>query len=462
MSTNIKKFKIFMASPDDLYEERKIFGEVIEAINRSRGDVEGFHLDAIVWEKYAYPEAHNPQAIANKLLGEAAMVVVAFWNKFGAPTKDFPSGTMEEFAKAYEKRKATGKPSIKIYFRQPTPPTTLPQIDELRKILEFKESINDKALYKVYVDDKEFKDLIQEHINAWASSTVKPAEIQSVQISDTAKIEPVSDMRSVLGALFKEIEKKYDGSEKPNIYFGLPQLDLYLRQLDENNLILVAGDASTGKTTLLITLANIISASGKPVLFISPRLHKKDIGERLICNNGGVALNRIKSGALRDSDWSPVANAAGRLSEQPIYLDDNYSISVSHIRQTITELMASHGLHLVIVDGLNYIQQGNDKLGQALRVLSREHQVPIIGSLDMSAILSNKKYYGSDKRPLLEDLDKIGDFRAEADTIIFMHRDTDYVDNYEIIISKNKDGPRGTVKVRLMSHLCKFEEIEIE
>jgi len=372
MSTNVNKFKIFMASPDDLYEERKIFGEVIEAINRSRGDAEGFHLEAIIWEKYAYPEANNPQAIVNKILDDAALVVVAFWNKFGAPTKDFPSGTMEEFSRAYEKRKTTGKPSIKIYFRQPDPPKALAQLEELRKILEFKELIKDKTLYKDYLVAQVFKDVLQEHINAWISIDMKSAKLSPNKITNTAKVEPLSDVRSLLKDYFEEIERKYEGIKKPSIYFGISSLDRNLRQLDENNLILVAGDVSTGKTTLLINLVNAIASLNKAVLFISPRLHKKEIVERLICNSGGVALSRLKSGKLKDQDWPPMTMAAGRLSEHAIYIDDNYSTSIDQIRKVVAELNTSHDLNLIIIDGLNYIQHENDKLGQALRVLSRE------------------------------------------------------------------------------------------
>jgi len=235
-----------------------------------------------------------------------------------------------------------------------------------------------------------------------------------------------------------------------------------LRALDEHNLIVVAGDASTGKTTLLINIANSVASIDKTVLFISPRLDKKEIVERLICNSGGVALNRLKRGDLREEDWPPMTIAAGRLSDCAIYIDANYSISVNHIRRVIAELMAAHGLHLVIIDGLNYISHENDKLGQALRVLSREYRVPIIGTLDMNTIVSKKKRYSPDNRPILDDLDKSDDFRSEADTIIFMSSDTDIRDGYEIIVGKNKEGPLGVVKVRLLSQLCKFEEIEAE
>lgn len=462
MSTNVKKFKIFMASPDDLYEEREMFGKVIEAINRSRGDTEGFHLEPIIWEKYAYPEADNPQAIVNKILGDAALVVVAFWNKFGAPTKEFPSGTMEEFSKAFEKRKMTGKPSIKIYFRQPEPSKVLPQIEELQKILEFKQSIKDKALYKEYTGAQGFKDLLQEHINAWLSSDIIFVQQAASDVTNAIKIEPVSDVRSLLKDYFVEVEKKYEGFKKPSIYFGLTQLDHLVGGLDEHNLILVAGEESTGKTTLLITVANSVSSLDKTILFISPRLHKKEIVERLICNSGGVALSRLKRGELRQEDWPGMAIAAGRLSEQSIYIDDNYSISTDHLRNVIAQEIFSHAVQLVIIDGVNYISDEASKLGQILRMISREFQIPVIGSVHIGPAYLRLQNLSRDKRPTLRDLDKFTDLRSEADIIIFMHRDTDTIYHNEIIIGKNKDGPLGVIKVRLLPQLCKFEEIEAE
>lgn len=458
MNTHIEKLKIFMASPDDLQEERKVFGEVVEAINRSRGSAEGFHLDAIIWEKYAYPEADTPQAIVNRVLEDASLVIVAFWNKFGAPTTNFPSGTMEEFSLAYEKRNKTGKPSIKIYFRLPESPTTLAQNEEIRKILEFKESIKDKALYKEYTSAQAFKDLLHEHINAWLSNekqiTGAVTDPTAVGVADP---DPVC-VSKLIGDYVRDLEKKYDREKTERRFFGLKKLDYVLGEFNEQNLTVVAGEASSGKTTLLVTAANIV-ATDKTVLFISPRLNKKEIVGRLISNSSVVALNRLKSGNLQDQDWTSFSNAAGRLHEKEIYIDDHYELSIPYIRKLISKIMAAHGVQLVIIDGLNYILNEDGRVGQSLRVLSREFNLPIIGALDIDLISLRAKAMSRDKRPCLRDLDTFGDLRSESDVVIFSFRDVDVIDNDELIVAKNNNGPIGAIKVKFLSECNKFEEL---
>jgi hypothetical protein len=283
----MKKIKLFMASPDDTSEERKAFAAVVNSINRSRAEKDGFYLDPVLWEEYAYPEAENPQVIINKLLDDAELVVVVFWNKFGAPTKKFPSGTMEELFLSLNKRKTTGSPSIKIYFRTPLPPKSVHDIEELRRIFETKESIKDLALYKEYTTVEEFKSLLQEHINAWLSDYGSQQQAHKrngkPKVSKPPLTEP-SDCRGIIQDLFMKLEKKLDGV-KSGISFGIEDLDEAIGEIEDNNLLIVAGDMASGKTALMLTLAyNTAVVNRVPTLYFATRSNKQDVVHNLLCS----------------------------------------------------------------------------------------------------------------------------------------------------------------------------------
>lgn len=439
----MKKIKLFMASPSDTSEEREAFVEIINSINRSRAEKEGFHLEPVEWEKYAYPEAANPQVIINELLDDAEVVVVAFWNKFGAPTEKFPSGTMEELFLALNKRKTTGSPSIKIYFRTPLPPKSVNDVEELRRIFEAKESIKDLALYKEYTTVEEFKGLLHEHINAWLSDyggkrhpTKKDA---NRKISKRVLREP-SDCKEVVKDVFMTVEKRYDG-KKSGISFGLEDLDDAIGEIEDINLLVVAGDMASGKTSLMLALAqNTALLNRVPTLFFTTRSNERDIGSNLLCSISQINVKFLKMGFLKVEDWHKLTLAASRLAEAPLFFDDNPRMSIAEIRDQVMRLKSRHQIGLIIIDEVNYISSAKPIIGNELRLLSRDLKLPIIVTCHM------KTSTRVGKRPVLNDLDSVGDLKKEADTVIFMERGEQVFSGLgravsRIVVAKNKNGP---------------------
>ena len=454
----MKKIKLFMASPSDTSEEREAFVEVINSINRSRAAKKGFHLEPVVWEKYAYPEAENPQQIINKLLDDAELVVVAFWNKFGAPTEKFPSGTMEELFLSISKRKATGAPSIKIYFKTPLPPKTMHDIDELRKIFETKESLKDRALYKEYTTVEEFKSLLHEHINAWFSGYGEKRLPKKRNVgrknSDRILREP-SVCKDVIQDVFMAVEKRYDG-KKSGIAFGLEDLDEAIGEIEDINLLVVGGDMASGKTSLLLALAhNTALLNRVPTLFFTTRANERDIGSNLLCSVSQVDVNFLKMGFLKVEDWHKLTSAAGRLAEAPLFFDDNPRMSIEEIRDQVIRLKTKHQVGLIIIDEVNYLTSAKTEIGKQLRLLSRDLDLPIVVTVHLKT--SERRYHTPD----MKDLDAMGDLKKEADTVIFIARGEQIRAGCrsltsEIVIAKNKNGPIMSLELRYLSKFYSF------
>lgn len=454
----MRQIKLFMASPSDVKDERKLFTEVVESINRSRAHAENIHLEAVTWGKYAYPDAENPQEIINKLFNDAELLIVVFWNKFGAPTKTFPSGTMEEFSLAYAKRQATGAPSIKIYFRTPKALLRSDDLIELKKVLEFKEMIKDSTLYKEYKNISEFKSLLQEHINGWLT------EYSSLKIKQTAKhsekvLKQLDHSKTMIKEYFKDIEAKYEKNWVPKFSFGLKSIDDAMSSFEVGGLLLIGGIESSGKTSLALSLVNKAILGKIPTLYFGLRLSKKDITHRLLCSVAKIDTVRLNNGYLHESDWPKIVRAAGYLSEGPLIVDDNPMLSVSEIEDQIERANRSQKTELVVIDGINYITSGQEKLGRELRSIARHFKLSIVATVQLN------RSSRLDQRPHLKDIDSYGDLRSESDIIFFTYRNEeplnwDELNASEIILAKHPFVPTQSVAVTFMDKIYQFEEFE--
>ncbi|MGD0884333.1 MAG: DnaB-like helicase C-terminal domain-containing protein [Thermodesulfovibrionales bacterium] len=455
----MKRIKLFMASPDDTSEERRIYTEVVESINRSRGTLEDFYLEPVKWESYAYPETGNPQDIINRLLEDAELVIIVFWNKIGAPTKNFPSGTMEEFFVASDNFRATGKPSIKIYFRKPSVPKNKVDAEELVKLFEVKESIKNMALYKDYETQEDFRKLLHEHINGWLSKNMIKSAVVDVGIVTSRMLSDPTDSRILLKDIFEKVEEKYDG-KKSKLNFGLEALDDIVGEIEERNFILVAGDTASGKTSLLLTVVkNTAIFNAVPILYFSMRSRKREIMEKLLSNASEVDVDSLKRGRLRKDDWHKITSAASMIGEAPIFIDDNTEMTLQDLTNQAEIFQKNHKMSLVIIDGLNYVSGEEGRVGYGVRLLSRHLHAPIIATLQLATPRR--------PAPIMSDLDPFGDIKTEADVVLFLcprvrvnwsEKHNGKV-NWDIIVAKNTGGPTATCEVDLIPNFCAFVDV---
>lgn len=121
----MRKITIFLASPSDTAGERKAVKDIVDEINRTRGDIDSVHLELLKWETSTIPAFGNdPQDVINSQIGSNYDVFIGImWKKFGTPTPRSESGTKEEFDNAYSRYKSGEKVEIMFYFNQ----TSLPQ-----------------------------------------------------------------------------------------------------------------------------------------------------------------------------------------------------------------------------------------------------------------------------------------------------------------------------------------------
>jgi hypothetical protein len=176
--------QVFVASPSDVAEERRLMEGVVAQLNQIWSATLGITYELVKWETNVRPTfATDPQAAINSQIGEDYDVFIGiFWGRLGTATPRATSGTIEEFEKALARRKANGKvPEIMLYFKDAAIPPSKINTEQLQKVLDFKDSLSDKGgLYSVFEDLNGFESSLRAHLSAVAQSFVSNMPFNSL------------------------------------------------------------------------------------------------------------------------------------------------------------------------------------------------------------------------------------------------------------------------------------------
>lgn len=254
---------------------------------------------------------------------------------------------------------------------------------------------------------------------------------------------------------------------------GIPteftDLNNILMGLHPSDLLIIAGRPSMGKTSLAMNIASHIACVEKiPVAIFSLEMAKEQLALRLLASEAEIDQSNVRSVRLKREDWSKLIDASGVLAEAPLYIDDTPGISIGEIRAKLRRMAAYEGLGLVIVDYLQLMtarrridsrEQEISEISRSLKAIAKEFDVPVIALSQLNRRVEERE----DKRPRMADLRESGAIEQDADVICFIYRDEVYNPSTkdqniaEIIVSKHRNGPTGTIKLMWRSEYTKFE-----
>ena len=271
---------------------------------------------------------------------------------------------------------------------------------------------------------------------------------------------------------FTEIENLHQEISLPGIPSGFYDLDAMTSGFSRSDLIIIAGRPSMGKTSFCLNIAaNIAREQKLPVAIFSLEMSREQLTQRMLSGEAKIASNRLRSGRISQNEFEPLINAVANLAELPIYIDDTANLSVMQMRSQVRRLQAQQKdkLGLVLLDYLQLMEgSGSDnrvqelsKITRSLKGLAREINVPIIALSQLSRGVEQR----NNKRPMLSDLRESGSIEQDADLVIMLYREDYYNPDTpdrgiaEIIITKHRNGPTGTVKLLFKSELTKFENL---
>ena len=233
----------------------------------------------------------------------------------------------------------------------------------------------------------------------------------------------------------------------------------------------VANDICVHNTSFSMNIAYNIALKQKlPTAIFSLEMSKEQLAQRLLSAEAKIESNRLRSGRISQNEWEPLTAAIGTLSELPIFIDDTPNITVGEMRSKCRRLQAEQGgaMGLVLIDYLQLMEGSSDnrvqelsKITRSLKGLARELSVPIIALSQLSRSVEAR----TNKRPMMSDLRESGSIEQDADLVIMLYRDEYYNPDSpdhgiaEIIITKHRNGPTGTVKLLFDPQYTKFRNL---
>ncbi len=304
-----------------------------------------------------------------------------------------------------------------------------------------------------------------------ADEMVDYAERTIFDISDRRTKTSFFTLKEVIKSSFEMIEHLYDKKEAiTGIPSGFKQLDELTTGFQPGDLIIIGGRPSMGKTALGLNIAQHVGLEMKePVAVFSLEMSKEQLAMRMLCSEAMIDSNSVRKGFIRKEDWHKLTNAAGKLAEAPIYIDDSSSTSVLEMRAKARRLKMEHGgLSLVVVDYLQLMrsrgmferrEQEISEISRSLKALAKELRVPVIALSQLNRGVELRK----PPIPNLADLRESGAIEQDADVIIFLYRDEVYnrsdhsnKGKAEIIIAKQRNGPTDRINLTFLSHCTRF------
>jgi replicative DNA helicase len=252
-------------------------------------------------------------------------------------------------------------------------------------------------------------------------------------------------------------------------------LDEMTSGLQRSDLVIIAARPSMGKTAFVMNIAeNAAIEDQKVVGVFSLEMSREALLMRLLCSQARVDAHKMRTGSLWQDDTRKVVRAMEQLAKAPIFIDDTPGISLSEMRAKARRLkQAQSGLDLIIVDYLQLMSGGGKRfenrtqevsaISRGLKALAKELQVPVIALSQLSRAPESR---GGDHRPQLADLRESGSIEQDADLVMFIFReevykqdDPDLLGKAEIIISKQRNGPIGKVKMAFLKDCTRFESL---
>jgi len=281
-----------------------------------------------------------------------------------------------------------------------------------------------------------------------------------------------STIKDIIKSSIETIDNLYQRKENiTGIATGFHDFDVMTAGLQNSDFIVMAGRPSMGKSALVSCIAEHVAAIEKvPIAFFSLEMSKSQLVQRMLCSHARVDSHKVRTGFLSQSDWPRLVNAAGKLSESPVYIDDTPSISALELRAKARRLKAQFDIGLVVVDylqlmqgsmGVDNRQQEISEISRSLKALARELDVPLIAVSQLSRAVEQR----ADRRPQLSDLRESGAIEQDADVVVLLLREEYYTPTEEnkgvadIIIAKQRNGPVGNIKLAFINEYTRFEDL---
>ena len=302
---------------------------------------------------------------------------------------------------------------------------------------------------------------------------IDEAEQMMFNVAEKRTADSIAPLHELLGKGLDRIEELGQrGTDLTGVPTGYHELDRIMLGLQPSSLVIVGARPGMGKTSFALgLLAHVGVTAQRPALLFSLEMGHLELTQRLLASEAEVNGQSLQTGRIRTQDWAKIGTAVTRLSNAPIFIDDNPNVTVMDIRARARRLKKSEGdLGVVVVDYLQLMtgrgraenrQTEVAEISRGLKILARELEVPVVALSQLSRNLESRQ----DKTPMLSDLRESGSLEQDADVVLFIYRESEYNDEVPIDraddalveVAKHRNGPTGTANLIFLKQYARFE-----
>jgi replicative DNA helicase len=302
---------------------------------------------------------------------------------------------------------------------------------------------------------------------------IELAESRIFAISQNRSINSFAEIKEVLMEVFNQLEERAkSGGNITGLTTGYTDLDRMTSGLQKSDLILLAARPSMGKTALALNIAMNVVKTGASVALFSLEMSKEQYVQRIISMESMVDSTKLRTGSLDDDDWTRLINTMSLISNYNVFIDDTPSVSLFEMMSKCRRLKIEKGLDLIVVDYLQLMSYGGrtdsrqqeiSNISRGLKALARELDCPVMALSQLSRAPEQR----NDHRPIMSDLRESGAIEQDADVVMMLYRDEYYYKEEserkgitDVIITKQRNGPVGTVELAWIGQFTKFGNIQ--
>ena len=297
---------------------------------------------------------------------------------------------------------------------------------------------------------------------------IEEAERRIFEITDRQHSGSFRLAKEIVAQTVEAIERLYHSSGS---YTGIPSgfsdLDNLTSGFQNSEFIIIGARPSVGKTALALTMAaNMSVQQRRPVGFFTLEMSAIALMQRLLASEARLDSNKIRSGLLRASDFHKITEAAGRIYDAPLYIEDSPNLKLLDLRALARRMKSNHDVGIIFIDYLTLITSEHRELARheqiaeisrSLKALARELDLPVVA-------LSQVRRETEGKLPNLADLRESGSIEQDADVVMFLHRERGTDENLndvetDLIVAKQRNGPVGRVNLAFIPEYTKFESM---
>ncbi|WP_256218446.1 DnaB-like helicase C-terminal domain-containing protein [Bacillus sp. MUM 116] len=254
---------------------------------------------------------------------------------------------------------------------------------------------------------------------------------------------------------------------------GIKKLDEVTGGFQDGEVTILAARPSMGKTDVMLHFAKTSGWAGYLPLVFSLEMPERLITSRLMASTGGFnrAKMRDPKRMLNQSQKNRWSDVIGDLAETHIQIFDGAGQTISQMRAKTRKMLHQfpYKKPILFIDYLTLIHSGQfyggnshlqvTEISKSLKTMAKDFNCPVICLAQLNRSVESR----ANKRPMMSDIRESGSVEQDADVILFLYREAYYDKeskdhSLEIIVSKNRNGPVGTIPVNYNEHTGKIEE----